>query len=39
MLEVFGQIGGFGRWAFLGIRNPWEAQNEIRREPKRSGNG
>ncbi len=23
--------GGFGRWAFLEIRDPWNAQNEIRR--------
>ena len=22
--------GGFGRWAFLEIRDPWNAQNEIR---------
>jgi type III restriction enzyme len=22
--------GGFGRWAFLEIRDPWNAQNEVR---------
>lgn len=23
--------GGFGRWAFIEIRDPWDAENDIRR--------
>ncbi len=31
--------GGFGRWAFIEIRDPWNAKNAIREALKRSGNG
>ena len=29
-VPAINNLGGFGRWAFLEIRDPWDAQNEIR---------
>ena len=30
-LTAMNNPGGFGQWAFLENRDPWDAQNEIRK--------